>query len=473
MEPNLRSTPKPLGHMKDATPVKPRFVAASRHPSTKRSASATLPPYRPNGPAARGGRMTRSDALSATLVAVAASVNLWKVESVRDATVIDPTLLTMAALLMASLLSAARHLRIGHTAAFLPLFLLVLLPGIATASFSTGYSNQKVLLLLTLVPLLILAPQQLIVSAHRMHAFSVATGIIGFTVACAIELRGSADIDAAGRVGLEDANVIGLGRVCALGAVCLLMTPVPARCRIVSIAGAAVCLHAAVLTGSRGPMLAAIVAVFLGSVASQRHGVGRLTRAAAILLLGGASLMTLSPSARILSAVGGRTDVARIELVQASGDLFVKRPWGIGWGDFALEMPLGIRDDSQGWAQYPHNVLLEAAVEGGILAALGLAYLVFYAWRRSLQVAKDDNPTPFALLTASIIFSLTSSDLTGNRTLWVMIGICLVSLPAASRDASGEPPTRGSASAIARLTQTAPRQQPRRGVTDRNGTSQP
>lgn len=365
------------------------------------------------------------DYVCAAPVVAIGTINLWKVESIRALSIVDPTLLAFGAAAAVMILSTANRPRINRGLFPVIVLCVLFLPGLSLSHFSTDYSIVKNILLFTMVPLLILAPQQLIWNERRLRAFSHLLGLLGISLALLIEFGGTVIQNSPNRVGLEDGNVIGLARVCALGAVCLALTPAPRRVRLLTIPASLICIHAASLTGSRGPVVAALGGTLIGVVMGQRGGQTGLARRTTPFALLAAAAWAIGPTSRIVTATGGETDIMRLDFAAAAWSLLQRYPQGIGWGEFAMRMPLGLRDDAQGWAQYPHNVVLETAVEGGLVAAAGLIYLLWISARAALSEARRGTSLPLALYTASLMFALASSDLTGNRTMWVMIGLCL------------------------------------------------
>ncbi len=138
--------------------------------------------------------------------------------------------------------------------------------------------------------------------------------------------------------------------------------------------------------------------------------------------LGLAFHLNLSGLSRVLDGGdSGRSGIYSFTLAEA-----ISNPEGIGWGGFP---GIAWRWGSQADRIYPHNILLELLVEGGVVAFLGFGLVFIFAmWRgtRSYLLSKDG----LELATIGIyIYALTnaqfSSDLVGNRMLWVSLGLVL------------------------------------------------
>jgi len=377
---------------------------------------------------------TAKDYLVATPVVMAATINLWKVQSLRELVPLDLTLLSFGITAILVLISATHSPRFSKHAVVLLALLACLLPGAIISSGSHPYAVQKSISLFTLVPLLILAGIQLIDTPQRRQAFIHVLGLIGLMVALALEAGGTATVASPDRIGLQDGNVIGLARVCSLSAICLALAKVRGVGRLATVAGAGICLHAASTTGSRGPILSAVLALIIVLFLKGRSR--RATRAERIIPLALTAIVVwqVGPGSRLLTAYGSESDLVRMDLVGESFKIFAANPLGVGWGDFVLHMPLGLRLDGQGWNQYPHNVAAEAAVEGGVFAIIGLGAIVMVATHRLWRLQTSEAAASLALLIAAAAAALTSSDLTGNRTMWIFIGI---GLAAGDRTAHG------------------------------------
>jgi O-antigen ligase len=90
----------------------------------------------------------------------------------------------------------------------------------------------------------------------------------------------------------------------------------------------------------------------------------------------------------------------------------------------------------QGDAQYPHNMILEVLAEGGVLALIGLAVLLTISWKRLRKNSADlGGQITLGLWLLAFGSAMTSSDIVGNRFVWVMIGVGL-SLPSIIKPAS-------------------------------------
>lgn len=373
------------------------------------------------------------DYLIAAPVAGAGTVNLWKLESLRSFVPVDLTLATMApvgGLVLLVLVVSPQRLR-----SVFPMLILVasFLPGLALSSLNQPYAIQKCLQLFIFVPVLVAGGLLLVDDPRRQRAFRHTLIALGIAIAVGIEFGGTVVAEGSERVGLEDGNTIALARLCALAVVSLLVSAPLKRPRLPALLASALCLHAIFMTGSRGPLIAGLLGIAVAVVLAAPVGPGsdvrewerRLLTRVLPLAAGIAVGWTLIQHSRLITAFGGESDEVRVQLLGESLRLWLANPLGLGWGDFVLHMELGLRNDLQGWAQYPHNILAEALVEGGPVALLGLLYLSWLALRGLWKAAQDGNPPMLALFVTTYGSALTSSDLTSNRALWVLLGVGL------------------------------------------------
>jgi O-antigen ligase len=137
---------------------------------------------------------------------------------------------------------------------------------------------------------------------------------------------------------------------------------------------------------------------------------------AAVLSFGGSGLDRLESG----------VDSGRSDLYAQTWDIIREQPIvGIGWGNFPLYIFDYASDDG---TLYPHNILLEVWMEGGILALLGFLVLSFFALIRAYRAALDRawSSALFGLLVYALINALFSSDIVGNRLMWILIIVAVL-----------------------------------------------
>ncbi len=182
--------------------------------------------------------------------------------------------------------------------------------------------------------------------------------------------------------------------------------------------------------GSRGPVLgtfAGLVALFV-VLASDRSARRRIF-ATAILGVSAALLVTqLLPGQSLQRSLSfltgsssGLSSNGRSQLWSQAWHLFTAHPWlGIGTGSFAKFQPI---------VDYPHNMLLEAAVELGLVGLLLVVAFVVSSWlmlsraRKTLGIGETQTAVVISLFTSALVNAMFSGDIPTNASVWLYAGL--------------------------------------------------
>jgi O-antigen ligase len=277
---------------------------------------------------------------------------------------------------------------------------------------------------------LLIAPTVFVDPSRSIVLLLVLLGVIAFAMCLALLLVGVQGN--VGRTHIQGLNPIATARVTALlpvvalSAVAYYWSSI-ARWRVALFGVAVLGAFATVVTGSRGPIVSALVALIFLLPVLYRAGKmnGRLFwalaafGAAMVLVFGRFSIPGLD---RVLSADTAGRDLLYSESLR----ILAENPRGIGWGNLADQ----IQFPSQAieGRLYSHNVFLEIGVEGGWIALLATLAVVAVALRVAYKHAINGNAgTP--LVYAALVFNLAnaqfSSDIVGNRLLWLFLGLAL------------------------------------------------
>jgi hypothetical protein len=290
---------------------------------------------------------------------------------------------------------------------------------------------DKTLMLFTITALCALAPAYFLVTERAQQWF------IGATVAGAVVMGINVflfpDVEAReiyGRLSADGSDTIATSRVIAAGVVvtvslCFFASKWRLPCIALSVAGAG--LIAAV--GSRGALAGAIAAIAFVLVFARAFS-GMRVKAVGVgiaVVWFAAWIVSLSPTgggARLAAFLTGQeSDEGRSLLAHEALKLIPAHPFGMGWGGFG-SLGLFYRDRP---LAYPHNLLLETALEGGWIASAALIVVAGMSIRS--LVLSSESPTGVALLGLGIYWmtvAQTSSDINGNRMTWVMVSVGLV-----------------------------------------------
>lgn len=238
------------------------------------------------------------------------------------------------------------------------------------------------------------------------------------------------------RLLLEGSNSIGAARVVGAAVVVLMALAFTSRRRLI-IHGLIVGLLLSILIGigSRGPVLFALVALLATASFARWSGIQRFARLVGSIALASALIYVVLVEAPSRSNVerlllpftedvtGDSSIAVRIQLIRASLSLIAKAPFGVGWGNFANAarangLPVSVSQP------YPHNVLLEVAVEAGVVPLIALFAVTVIALRSLHRLSSTPHGTAaFALAIYFVGNSLVSGDITSNRAMWCFIGI--------------------------------------------------
>lgn len=202
-----------------------------------------------------------------------------------------------------------------------------------------------------------------------------------------------------------------------------------ARLRLLALGGIAAGFVTMLQTGSRGPLLAAVVAVVVVALVGG-HIHHRALRALAVAGAAWAGYFLLmssaSPGAQRLQAAlsdGSENTATRWPLWELAADSILDNPLGLGWGNFYQAGPSLLTGDRI----YPHNIVLEVAAEGGWLAGFLMLVLLAMALIRLARAARD--ATEGALLGLTILSggtAMVSGNLADHRMLFVLVVLGLV-----------------------------------------------
>lgn len=348
---------------------------------------------------------------------------------------VDLTLLA-ALIVLAALLSVwlQDRFRLPLGSGWLLILFVAFIPGILFAD-GNEYGVEKILRFFTLTLLCAVAPLFFVRSERTRWTFLMMIAIFGITFGILALVDSGVVVEGSGRLTLEGSDPISAGR--AAGAALVVLLVVTFRRKAWWAAGGAISLFLTIVmfqSGSRGPLLAAGVALVMAGMLSPGTGLRRMMRL--IILVGVLGLfvwygLRVAPELAAqrftdLATIAGDTSVQkRLLLYNETLSTLIRTPEGIGWGDLYGYLNPGTALDS-GWMQYPHNMLLEVVSEGGWLAGAALLGVFVVALRRAYQgVTSTTGLAIFALLLFSALNAMVSGDINGNRLFFTLLGVCL------------------------------------------------
>lgn len=258
-----------------------------------------------------------------------------------------------------------------------------------------------------------------------------------------------------GRLAADGGNTISAGQAAGVSAVILCVAAATRMAPlVVAVPSALLFAGATVLTGSKGPLTAMILALSVlvlvrpGTRAVRsRRVVASLSTAVAALALTISNVRN-APGFERIAAFVARPDEVREYLYSRSTAIAADNPLGIGWGNFSRELGTTFAfETAESRITYPHNIVLEVAVEAGWLPALAL--LVFVSVSLYRLARRSGTAIGAVLLAVAVYFfinSLVSSDINGNRMMFAAMALAWVELaPDVARPArrGRRPPSSG------------------------------
>lgn len=234
---------------------------------------------------------------------------------------------------------------------------------------------------------------------------------------------------------LGSARIIGLGILMAITTV--LIRPGLRSWTLLVAAGVGMGLTAMLKSGARGPLLSLALTLLVLTIASRRGPASPSRRRLGWIALGfplGAALAlllfpdrfeTMLVRGALLVTMHGDSIDSRVERVGLAQRLWEEAPllgqgagsfnWAFGWGEK--------------WrGAYPHNLLLEALSETGLLGGALLIGLLLWGclaiWRLSACPAAYPWITPVTgLFCYSLLNAMVSGDLNSNRGVFASLGL--------------------------------------------------
>lgn len=354
---------------------------------------------------------------------------------------VEPIWIGSAAIALCVVHRLGQPLRLD-TAVFGPVLVLVVgfLPG-ALLSSGSGYGPVKVSTLSFVLLPVLCAAVVLLDSREARRRWVWAQVLIGLAVAVAALEFNHVNVLEPGRFTLAAVDTISFARLVGVAVVALLLIGLGSlRHSWWALPLAAASGMVLVHVGSRGPLLSVLVTVLVVVVAGRCFAGRRIVLVLAVLVAMVAAFLYAradggSGGRRIIESLqAGLSDDVRRGLFSDAMRLGLAHPLGIGWGDFAQDSRAGrLIANDQGVA-YAHNVFAETFSEGGLLALLAFAFVVVLALSRLHRLSSD--PQEAAVLGTLVYWLLNaqiSSDLVGNRFMWLALACGLASYADAAR----------------------------------------
>lgn len=309
----------------------------------------------------------------------------------------------------------------------LVLLVVGFVPG-ALRSSAYGAGPAKLEAMVFVLLPVVCAAMILLDSREARRAWVAVQALLGAMVALATVLTSHVSVLEPGRFTLATVDTIATARPVGAAVVVMTLLALSARRRWWLLVPAALSAMVLVQVGSRGPLMFAMLSVLLvllvgRSLSGRRLALTALALVAGLGVYGYAVLDGGSGGVRLLSMIGsGLYDDSRLRLLETAWHLGQTHLLGVGWGDFAQASTVGAQAANSRGVSYAHNVFGEAFSEGGIPALVVLCLAALIALVRVQRLSSHRVDT---VLLATLIYWLlnaqVSSDLVGNRFMWISI----------------------------------------------------
>lgn len=302
-----------------------------------------------------------------------------------------------------------------------------------------AYGSDKTMKFATLTALATFAPFFLIEGRADLRRFLTLLAAIGVIGAFIVYVLGTTNGQDEGRLEFSGAaNTIFTSRFLLTGAFVLLLAPALRLWKTwrpgIVVVGLAV-IAVAVSIGSRGPVVAFVLAMACTILAISLREPGRIMPVL-LLVAAGIAVLPLIPlpetseerlNGLVENPQGTFNEDLRSRLYSKGVDLAEENSVrGIGAGGFFLYSYVVTNREER----YPHNVFLEIAAELGIFPALLLAISIVVMLAllyRNAWIAGGDDRTISYLIAGVFLLNLFAAQFSGdfndNKTFWALLGL--------------------------------------------------
>ncbi|WP_156523509.1 O-antigen ligase [Dietzia sp. 111N12-1] len=291
-----------------------------------------------------------------------------------------------------------------------------MISGFVNSTRSTGYADGKFSQLLTLTPLMAFGAV-ILLAIPEVRSRLVWCLVAWGGLVAALQFLNPAEAGNPLTISAEGSTYQNYGFAVGAAAVILLVLAVRKSASAIPflVVGAGF-MWLAMLSGSRGPVIAALIAVLAGFASTRLPAFVTITGAAvAFVTVQYADLWQFLPE-RLQTLEGDSTD-ARVAMVQSAWEEFLANPIGLGWGELQPYMAL----IGPGLA-YPHNVFAEVAAEAGIFGLAGLVGYALYSLVGQYRAASGGIESAiFALTVFTIGNAAVSGDIISNRGMHLFL----------------------------------------------------
>jgi O-antigen ligase len=299
----------------------------------------------------------------------------------------------------------------------------------------TPYAVEKITRLFTLSLVAATLPAITLTRLKDIKLFITTIIVAGTAISLAGFMQVLTGSSLNGRISGINADTISLGRNSGIALVGLYtLVSCDRKRRLLLATFCLPLLMVLVASGSRGPALFAMAVIVFVTVRWARMNLPVIGIALALFAIAGFFLAQDPPILpkgsvdRILAFIEQRYDSSAQERVVAGGAALHEIgnvPLGLGIGGFGKIYNFGSVTDHI----YPHNIVLEIAVEDGWLVGLFFLLIVLIALVRGYRSANAEPAlrTFFAVFIYALCNALVSGDMNDNRIVYALVCIAMLS----------------------------------------------
>lgn len=322
----------------------------------------------------------------------------------------------------------------------------------------TPYGVDKTQTFYTVTLLALVSAVVLLRERVQQRAFFYSLAVMGVAVALLVGIAPGRVSEWSTVATLEGTNTISTSQMIMNGVIVIVMEAILGRRkplgRLLLAILAVLLLLAALSTGSRGPVVSVAIAMVAGLIMAPAFKGRRWQSVLAILALGGAGIYLASRGAgeglaRVATFLSGEQDtsaLARARFWTTAQEYIGSLPLGGGWGYFGT-IPSVASAATETGQLYPHNFILEIALEAGWVPILAIIVLVIVAVIRLLRRSNNVvSLTLFVFLVYTIMNAMLTGDINDNRLMWIVL-VAAFLVPKPPAQAEEEAPVTAAAAA--------------------------
>lgn len=370
------------------------------------------------------------------------------------AELIDPTLLLFIATLAGIVIQVMRKrllVTIPDRQLLVPYYLFAMIM-VASLTYTPApiYGQEKTLRFLLLTSFALFAPGVLFTRQKAISRFMITFVSFAFIFSLLSIMANWGESGVMYKSGLGGSNYLALGRTAGTGAlICLFFYVIPSFRWFVAIIRFSVCIFLSIgilFSGARGPLIALLLSILVVSLfmlffQQNSYFANRIKQK--LLLVNFLMFASITGFLfhyadkverifyrleLLLTSSGGESVAVRFAIISSAIDGFLSFPTvliGLGIGGFSDYYSQ--LDDMRGII-YPHNILLETAVELGLFALIAISAWLFFSIRKIYRMPEKESfykMTFLALLVFTFFNAMVSGDFNDNRMLFFSIGTIL------------------------------------------------